>query len=114
MSAAIMGAAMNAAGAATNIIDSDEVIALGKGNAMPNQQGYEYLDELRFLRASSKVEFRGNRPSFESIVLPMNGNVIARPAEVVPGANYAGLKMVYENLRTGVIFITNQVWGRRV
>lgn len=115
INSAVTGAALNAAGAAANIVDSDMVIGARKEAPMGNPgSGYEYLEIQKAKLGSSPLMFRGNRPSYNSIVLPMQGNVVARPEKVGAGANYAGLRMVYENLRSGVVFVTNHVWGRKV
>lgn len=112
INSAVAGASLNALGAAANIVDSDMVIGVTKKEASMGT-GYEHIDLRQAVIFNSPLEFRGSRPSFNSIVLPMQGNVVARPEKVGAGANYAGLRMVYENLRSGVIFVTNQVWGRK-
>ena len=114
-----MGAALNAAGAAANIVDSDYVIGARREASIPtmpnpNEPNNSLLSSLGFQKyanVTQPLNFRGSRPSYNSIILPMRGSVVARPEEVKAGANYAGMRLVFENLATGFKVVTSQLWG---
>ncbi len=112
----MIGAALNATGAAANIVDSDAVIGARKEAPMPsaNEPGNSLLSSLgfqKFANVTQPLNFRGSKPSYNSIILPMRGSVVARPEEVRAGANYAGMRLVFENLATGFKVVTSQLWG---
>lgn len=114
MSAVLLGAGLNAAGAAANIVDQqttvEELAGLqGKKVMMIGTPLQAKQALIAYLTRTLPYSVPTQRPSHDSVIIQQVGNVRIRPASLDPGANYAGHDTVFDNGR-GIIN-TGRKWG---
>jgi hypothetical protein len=98
----IMGAALNAAGASANIVDPDTTVEelMGKSDKVISGTVFQVQQALqKYLVRTLPNNIPTSRPSFDNLIIQQSGKVRIRPADMSPGANYAGHDTVHDNGR---------------